>query len=248
MRDRIPDIQKACERLIVALDVPSVGEARGIIGALDGIVSFFKIGLHLQMVNGTEGLINDLLEDDKKVFIDYKYGDIPETVRCGVAAAAGRGIDFLTVQGAGDMTRDVLRAAVRGKRDGRPKIFLVTLLTSLGAADLKELGIDHRAEDIVRLRVDMALEAGLDGVIASGREARSIRDMAGPDELLIATPGIRPEGARRDDQKRAATPRQAILGGADYLVVGRPIVRNDDPGAAARAIVEEIAAAVAESG
>ena len=248
MSDRSQNIQKACERLIVALDVTSVGEARGIIGALDGIVFFFKIGLHLQMVNGTEGLINDLIEDNKKVFIDYKYGDIPETVRCGVAAAAGRGIDFLTVQGAGDMTRDVLRAAVRGKRDGRPKIFLVTLLTSLGAADLKDLGIDQRAEDIVRLRVEMALEAGLDGVIASGREVGSIRDMAGPDELLIATPGIRPEGTRRDDQKRAATPRQAILGGADYLVVGRPIVRHDDPGAAARAIVEEIATTIADSG
>ncbi len=231
----------------MALDVPSVGEARGLIGALEGIVSFFKIGLHLQLVNGTERLINFLLEENKKVFIDYKYGDIPETVRCGVAAAAGRGVDFLTVQGTGDMTRDVLRAAVRGRRDGRPKIFLVTLLTSLGAADLKELAIGRTVGDIVRARVDMALEAGLDGVIASGREVRSIRDMAGPDELLIVTPGIRPEGAPLDDQKRATTPRQAILGGADYLVVGRPIVRNHDPAAAARAIVEEIAAASADS-
>ncbi len=144
------------------------------------------------------------------------------------------------------MTRDVLRAAVRGRKDGRPKIFYVTLLTSLGAADLKELAIDRTVADIVRARVEMALEAGLDGVIASGREVRSIRDMAGPDELLIATPGIRPEGARLDDQKRAATPRQAILGGADYLVVGRPIVRNDDPAAAARAIVEEITAAMTD--
>lgn len=232
----------------MALDVPSVGEARGIIGALDGIVSFFKIGLHLQMVNGTEGLINSLLEDNKKVFIDYKYGDIPEVVRCGVASAAGRGIDFLTVQGSGDMTREVLRAAVRGRKDGRPKIFLVTLLTSLGAADLKELAIGRTVGDVVRARVGMALEAGLDGVIASGREARLIRDMATADELLIVTPGIRPAGARPDDQKRAATPRQAILGGADYLVVGRPIVRHDDPAAAARAIVEEIAAATADSG
>lgn len=237
----------AAERLIVALDVPDVDKARRIVDALDGVVCFFKIGLHLQMVRGTEGFVDALRRDNKRVFIDYKYGDIPETVRAGVAACAERGIDFITVQGSGGITRDVLRAAMRGKRRGRPKILLVTLLTSLGDADRDQMGTARTVEDTVRRRVEMALEAGLDGVIASGREAGLIRAMAAPDKLLIVCPGIRPAGAGVDDHKRAAPPRQAILGGADYLVVGRPIVKAADPRRAAQAIVDEIATALAEA-
>ncbi|MFQ5955544.1 MAG: orotidine-5'-phosphate decarboxylase [Kiloniellales bacterium] len=237
----------AAERLIVALDVPSVGEAGGIVATLDGLVSFFKIGLHLQMARGTEGFIDALQRNRKRVFVDYKYGDIPETVRAGVAACAERRIDFLTLQGTGGITRDVLRAAMRGKRRGRPKVLLVTALTSLGDRDREELGTARTVEDIVRHRVEMALEAGLDGVIASGREAALIRVMAPSDQLTIVCPGIRPAGAGTDDHKRAATPREAILGGADYLVVGRPIVKAPDPRRAAQAIVDEIAGAIADS-
>ena len=195
------DFQAASEKLIVALDVPSIDRAKEIVNELDDLVSFFKIGLHLQMVSGTERFIDDLLDSGRKVFIDYKFADIPDVVKWGVTGSANRKIDFLTVQGTGEVTRDVLRAAVDGKRDGLPKIFFVTLLTSVDDADLQELGVNLTIDEIIRSRVEIALDVGLDGVIASGREARAIRDMAGPDELLIAAPGIRPEGG---DQQRTA--------------------------------------------
>ena len=241
------DIQAASKKLIVALDVPSVGEARKIVLALDGIVDFFKIGLHLQMLRGTEEFINELLQKDKRVFIDYKYGDIPESVKWGVTASAERGIDFLTIQGNGDITREVLRAAVQGKKEGRPKLFLVTLFTYLSEYDLVELGTSRTVEEIVRNRVEMALETGLDGVVASGQEVNLIRKMAPSEKLLIVAPGIRPTGASVDDHKRVATPRQAIFDGSDYLVVGRLIVKFADRRGAARAIVDEIAGAIADS-
>ena len=237
--------QAAAEKLIVALDVPTVDEAKTIVSALDGIVSFFKIGLHLQMARGTESFIEDLQKANKRIFIDYKYSDIPETVRGGIAGAAERKIDFLTVQGNGEITRTVLKAAMDGKRHGLPKILFVTLLTSLDQSDLDALGTRNSVEQIVRHRVNMALDVGLDGVIASGREVGLIRKMASSQQLTIVTPGVRLEGAVVDDHKRPSTPGDAIRDGADYLVVGRPIIKADKPKNMAIVFRNQIADALA---
>lgn len=239
------DYEAASEKLIVALDVPTIGEAQAIVDALDGVVSFFKIGLHLQMARGMEAFMDDLVRAKKRVFLDYKYGDIPETVRGGVAGAAERNIDFLTVQGNGEITKDVLRAAVEGKRNGLPKIFFVTLLTSIGQDDLDVLGVRSSVENIVRARTQMALDVGLDGIISSGREAKLIREMDPEKKLLIITPGIRMVGAVADDHKRPTTPEAAIRAGSDYLVVGRPIVKAEHPKSVALVFRNQIADALA---
>ena len=240
--------EDAAGRLIVALDVPGVAAAREAVAALDGLVSFFKVGYYLQMARGTEAFIDELLDAGKRVFIDYKLGDIPETVKWGVRGAAGHGVDFVTVQGAGDAARAALEAAVEGQVDGRPGILYVTLLTSMGGREAGAAGFTGGVEGIVRDRARLALDVGLDGVIASGREAALIRALAGPDRLTIVTPGIRPAGAGADDHKRATTPGEAIRAGADYLVVGRPILRAADPRAAAAAIIAEIDEALADRG
>ncbi|MEE8622738.1 MAG: orotidine-5'-phosphate decarboxylase [Alphaproteobacteria bacterium] len=231
------------ERLIVALDVPSVVEARKLVQELDRVVCFFKVGLYLQLAEGIEKFIDDLIRDGNKIFIDYKYGDIGASMKGGVAAAARRGINFLTVQGSGELTKEVMKAALAGKGDSDLKLFFVTLLTSLDESDLRDLGRRSSVETIVLSRAKQALEIGFDGVIASGLEARAIRKLAGPDRFLIVTPGIRPAGAGLDDHKRAVTPAEAIKEGADYLVVGRPIIKDPNPRAAARQILDEMSAA-----
>lgn len=229
----------AGERLIVALDTARVDDAKALVKTLAHQVSFFKIGLHLQLHRGVESFIDELLADGRRVFIDYKFADIPETVRGGVAGAAGRGVHFVTLQGAG-AAPEVLAAAAEGRGGSNLKVLLVTVLTSMGAGDV---GAGSSIEDLVRERARRALEAGLDGVVASGREAALIREIAGPEKLLIVTPGVRPAGAALDDHKRAVTPGEAIANGADYLVVGRPIVKAEDPRAAAEGIIEEMQAA-----
>ena len=232
------------ERLIVALDVPSVDEARKIVADLDGLVSFFKVGLHLQMRAGIEGLIDSLTDAGKKVFLDYKFADIGETMRAGVAGAAERGISFLTIQGSSDLTKDLVKAATSGKRNGLPKILFVTFLTSLDERDAQAV-YGKTVEEIVLQRARQALEWGCDGVIASGREARRIKDEIGSDFLVIS-PGIRPGDDAMNDQKRIVTPRQAIEAGSDYLVVGRPIVKSDNRKAKAEAIIREIREALGD--
>ncbi len=233
-RGQIP----AGERLIVALDTARVDDAKALVKTLADQVSFFKIGLHLQLHRGVESFIDELLADGRRVFIDYKFADIPETVRGGVAGAAGRGVHFVTLQGAG-AAPEVLAAAAEGRGGSGLKVLLVTVLTSMGAGDVGAGSV----EDLVRERARRALEAGLDGVVASGREAALIREIAGPEKLLIITPGVRPAGAALDDHKRAVTPGEAIAPGADDLVVGRPIVKAEDPRAAAEGIIEEMQAA-----
>ena len=228
----------ASARLIVALDVATVAEARAIVGELPG-VSFYKIGLTVQWDREVHGFIDDLIEGGSRVFVDFKYSDIGESMRGGVAGAARAGASFLTIQGSGGVNRASLEAAVAGRGDSDLKLLMVTFLTSLSAADLEGRG---SVEDIVLGRVRAAREAGIDGVIASGREARAIREMAGPD-FLIVTPGIRPQGAASDDHKRAVTPGETIAAGADYLVVGRPILQASDRRAAAEAIAAEMQAA-----
>ncbi|HTC95002.1 MAG TPA: orotidine-5'-phosphate decarboxylase [Terriglobales bacterium] len=209
----------AKERLIVALDLPDINAARNMVAELKDIVTFFKVGLALQLAPGVEQFIHDLIEDGKKVFLDYKYYDVPETLKKAISQAARLGVSFLTVHGSGDL----IKAAVSGKGNCDLKLFTVTVLTSMDASDLAEMGyVNSTVEELVLFRARKALEAGCDGVIASGRETKKIKELSG-NKLLVVTPGIRPEGYPEDDQKRKTTPTQAIHAGADYLVIGRPI-------------------------
>ena len=231
----------ATERLIVALDVESVAKARDVVEQLHGMVSFFKIGLALQWDKDLRAFIDELLKTRHcHVFLDYKYSDIGTALRRGIAGAADLGVNFLTIQGAGDVGEKDLRLAVSARdRDEGLKIFLVTVLTSLGQRDLDEIGVDETLLDRVVRRSKVAHRAGLHGVIASGQEAAEIRKATAP-EFLIVTPGIRPRGGSADDHKRVATPYQAIINGADYLVVGRPIIESDSCQDAARSIIAEM--------
>jgi orotidine-5'-phosphate decarboxylase len=225
------------DRLIVALDVPTIAEARALIDKLDGVVSFFKVGLWLQFAAGFDGLLEYLLNKDKQVFLDAKMFDIGETVKQGVARAAERGVTFVTVHGDGE----IMKAAVEG-RGGTPlKIFAISVLTSVDQDGLRELGYLCSLEELIALRVRRAAECGCDGVIAAPHDnPNRMRERSGAPQLLIATPGVRFAGASSDDHKRPGTPSQAIAAGADYLVVGRPILRSDDPARAAAALIENM--------
>jgi orotidine-5'-phosphate decarboxylase len=227
------------DRLIVALDVPTVGEARDLVNRLGASANFYKIGLQLQYAGGIE-LARELKGQGKKIFLDSKLLDIDQTVTGATQNIAKLGLDFLTIHG----HAPTLRAAVKGRGDSGLRLLAVTVLTSMGPADMEELGTRYTVEEMVLRRAQAALDAGCDGVIASGNEARAIRAMAG-DRLAIVTPGIRSEGVAVDDQKRAATPREAIAAGADYLVVGRQILRSANPGAEAEAILRHVEGALA---
>jgi orotidine-5'-phosphate decarboxylase len=216
------------DRLIFALDVPTVEEAKRLVLNLQEAVQFYKVGLELFLAGGASfDLIDWLIGQDKKVFLDLKLYDIPETVARAVRRLRERPVTFLTIHGDGA----ILEAACREKGD--LKILAVTVLTSLDQAGLRELGFHGEVSDLVLSRARRAQEVGCDGVIASGQEARNLRDHLGED-LLIVTPGIRPairpsEKRPADDQKRVMTVEGALRGGADYLVIGRPIRDAADP-------------------
>ncbi len=227
-------VSDVSERLIVALDVPTLDEARLLVTRLGDSVSFYKIGMWLFFQRGVDSLIDELTAAGKQVFLDYKMYDIGETVRRGVAAAAARGVAIVTVHGDPDM----LRAAVDGRGDSRLKVFAISVLTSQDDAALRAMGYDRPLQEIIDLRVRAAAEAGCDGVIASAADdPDAIRARSGRADLLVGTPGIRLAGADHHDQKRAATPDAAVERGADYLVVGRPITGAPDPANAARTII-----------
>ena len=211
------------ERLIFALDVPDAGAARRLVETLREAVQFYKVGLELFMSGEGFALVDWLVEQDKKVFLDLKLYDIPETVGRAVRRLRERPVTFLTVHGDGA----ILEAACREK--GELKILAVTVLTRLNQDGLRELGFGGELSDLVLARARRAQELGCDGVIASGLEARNLRDQLG-GEMLIVTPGIRPAGNRpADDQKRVVTVEEALRHGADYLVVGRPIRDAPEP-------------------
>jgi len=223
------------ERLIVALDVPTVTDARALVERLGDAVRFYKVGLELFSAGGSFELIDWLAARGCKVFADLKLYDIPETVRRAVANLSGCGATFLTVHG----HRSVMEAAVRAK--GRLQILAVTVLTSFDARDLAEMGPGASVEQLVLSRARGALETGCDGVITSGLEAPTLKAEFG-DRLLLVTPGIRPvEDRGADDQKRTVDVAQAFANGADYIVVGRPIRDAADPRAAAQGIQRTIA-------
>lgn len=211
------------ERLIFALDVPGVDEAKRLVERLGEAVQFYKVGLELFATGGYFELIDWLAEQDKKVFADLKLFDVPETVAAAVRRLRERRITFTTVHG----NDGILEAACREKGD--LKILAVTVLTSLDQGDLKDLGFEVDVHRLVLSRARRALEIGCDGVVSSGLEARALKDEFG-ERLIIVTPGIRPvENRPVDDQKRVVTVEDAIRNGADYIVVGRPIRNAPDP-------------------
>ena len=226
------------DRLIIALDRPSVEDAKRVIKTIGEAGSFYKIGYQLMPIGGLD-LARDLTAAGKKVFLDFKLHDIGATVERGVKSLCLLGGDILTVHA----EPDVLAGAVAGRGDDRRlKIFAVTVLTSLDQAAVERMGVSIKIEDLVLKRAEFAAEAGADGVIASAQEAHAIKARFG-EALKIVTPGVRPEGADAHDQKRVVTPGEAVRAGADHLVVGRPIVSAEDPAAAAAAIHHEISAA-----
>jgi orotidine-5'-phosphate decarboxylase len=232
-------VSQARDRLIVALDVPSVGEARALIDKLGDSVGVYKIGLEL-LYSGGFSLASGLAARGARVFVDAKLLDIEATVERATASIAATGAHFLTVHALDCKTLD---AAVRGRAGSGLKLLGVTVLTNLDRDDLKEQGIDRSPLDLAVYRAMLAQEAGFDGVVSSGQEAATLRQALGPN-VLIVTPGIRPEGGARGDQTRVVTPAMAIEAGADYLVVGRPITAAPHPRAAADAIVAEIETAL----
>ena len=222
------------DRLIVALDFSSVQEAMRLVEQLGDAVTFYKIGLELFMSQGYFELLDWLLARDKKVFVDLKFFDVPETVRSAVRALASSGATFATIHG----NQSIMEAAVKDK--GTLKILAVTALTSLDRGDLDDLGFSCEVQQLVLSRARRALLAGVDGIVSSGLEAALIRAELG-DKLLVVTPGIRPvENRPEDDQKRTVDVAQAFRNGADYIVVGRPVRQAADPRGAAEAIQSTI--------
>jgi orotidine-5'-phosphate decarboxylase len=226
------------DRLIVALDIPDVGEARRLVETIGESAVFYKIGMELAYSGGLP-LVSELAAAGKHVFLDLKLHDISNTVERATAQAAKLGATFLTVHA----YPQTMRAAVAGARGSGLQILAVTVLTSYDDADLSEAVYRFGVVETVRRRAEQALELGVDGLVTSAAEAAMARETVGAD-LVIVIPGIRPAGAAVGDQKRVATPAEAIRNGADYLVVGRPVTQSSDPRAAAAAVVAEIEAAL----
>ncbi|MCX7816964.1 MAG: orotidine-5'-phosphate decarboxylase [Syntrophales bacterium] len=210
------------ERLIVALDVPSAEDAKSLVEYLGENVHFYKLGLELFMAGGYFELLKWIKDRGKKVFVDLKFFDVPQTVRSAVARLRGRGVYFTTVHG----NDGILKAAVE-EAEGEIHILAVTVLTSLDEGDIRDLGFDCSVEDLVLSRARRAIEIGCAGVISSGLEVRRLRQELG-EGFVVVTPGIRPV-KNVDDQKRTVDVREAFLNGADYIVVGRPIREAPDP-------------------
>ena len=226
------------QRLIVALDVPGADAARSLVRELGDAVEFYKIGLELMASGGYFELLDWLLANDKRVFADLKLYDIPATVAAAVRRLVGRGASFVTVHG----DRAIIEAAASEK--GSLGILAVTVLTSIGREDLREMGIAMEVEDLVLQRARTAVAAGCDGLIASGLEAVALRAELGSGPRIV-TPGVRPAGTDAvHDQKRVVTPARALASGADYIVMGRPIRSAPSPRQAAEAVQAEIAATV----
>ena len=223
------------ERLIVALDLPNVEEAKALVSTLGDAACFYKVGLELFMSGGYFDFVEWLVSRGNKVFVDLKFFDVPETVRSAVRGLRNRGVTFATVHG----NQAIMEAA--GSDKGEVRILAVTVLTSLDRGDLDDLGFQCDVEKLVLSRARRALAAGCDGVVSSGLEASALRRELGA-RLLVVTPGIRPvENRPTDDQKRVVTVEQAFRDGADYIVVGRPIRDAEDPRAAAEATQKTIA-------
>jgi len=224
------------ERLIVALDVPTAAEAKALVTELGDVVVFYKIGLELFMSGEYFEVLEWLQQQNKKIFVDLKFFDVPATVGRAVAQLNGKGVTFATVHG----NDSIMQAAAANKGD--VQILAVTVLTSLDRGDLDDLGFACDVSDLVLSRAKRAISLGCDGVVASGQEATAMREKLG-SSFMVVTPGIRPVD-NDDDQKRVVTAAQAFSNGADYIVVGRPIRDAHNPRQAAQDLQAEIAAAL----
>jgi orotidine-5'-phosphate decarboxylase len=222
------------ERLIVALDVPSAAAAEALVSRLGESVWFYKIGYQLAFAGGLS-LATELIAAGKRVFLDLKLHDIGNTVARGVESVAQLGTTFLTVHA----YPQTMKAAVQGKQGSNLRLLAVTVLTSYDDADLAAAGYELNVKELAAARAEQARDIGLDGLVCSAEEATALRNIVGRGMVLV-TPGIRPAGSAGGDQKRIMTPARAIQAGADYLVVGRPVLEAGDPKAAADAIVAEI--------
>jgi|SRR3989339_1629432 len=223
--------------LIIALDVPSSDKIPAIVDSLPAAVSFYKVGLEIFTADGPSAL-SYLKKTNRKIFLDLKLHDIPRTVARAVSSAAKHGVNLLTVHAGGG--REMLKAAAASaKESGNLKVVAVTTLTSLNTADLVEMGVTRPLLDHTLLLGEMAISAGIDGLVCSPNEAAAFRKIIGDKPILI-TPGIRPAGADVGDQKRIATPEMAVKAGASHLVVGRPILDAKDPSAAAEEILRQM--------
>jgi orotidine-5'-phosphate decarboxylase len=230
------------DRLIVALDVGSVREAEALVARLGESVSFYKIGYQLAFAGGID-FARVLASAGKRVFLDLKLHDIGNTVARGVESVARLGVSFLTVHA----YPQTMHAAVDGRAGSALRLLAVTVLTSYDDADLAAAGYDFTVPELVAERAAQARDIGVDGLVCSGEEAAMLRPIVGAGMVLV-TPGIRPAGAAAGDQKRVMTPTAALVAGADYLVVGRPIVAAPDAKAVADALVAEIASAAMRPG
>jgi orotidine-5'-phosphate decarboxylase len=222
--------------IIVALDVDSVEDARSLVHRIGDGTSFYKVGLELYSVAGVE-FVKELLAEGKRVFLDLKLYDIGETVKRATARIAELGPDFLTVHA----VNQVMKAAAQGRGEHKLKLLAVTVLTSFDQTDVDGMGYHLPLSGLVSLRVRQAVQSKMDGVICSPVDLAAVRKAAGPGMLLI-TPGVRSAGAATGDQKRIATPAQAIHDGANYLVIGRQVTRAADPRQACEEILAEISA------
>ena len=231
----MPKINDLRDRMIVALDVPTVREAYHLITELGDAASFYKIGYRLAFAGGL-GLAEELLREGKKVFLDLKLHDIGNTVEEGVQSLTRMNLTFLTVHA----YPQTMRGAVEGRGQHPMGLLAVTALTSYDDADLHDAGYRLAVADLVALRAQQARLAGIDGIVCSAAEAGIVRAAIGGG-MVIVTPGIRPAGSASGDQKRTLTPGEAIRAGVDHMVIGRPIIRAADPRGAASAIMDEIA-------
>ena len=224
------------DRLIVALDLPTVSDAEAMVERLGDSGSFYKVGYQLAFASGL-AFVDELIRGGKQVFLDMKLHDIENTVSKGVESVARTGVTFLTVHA----YPQTMKAALAARRGSDLKILAVTVLTSYDDIDLAESGYTMSVDALVARRAQQAHDLGVDGLVCSPEEASPLRLAVG-HEMVFVTPGIRPQGSARGDQKRVTTPAQAIAAGADYLVVGRPITEASNPKAAAESVVAEIAA------
>jgi orotidine-5'-phosphate decarboxylase len=220
--------------IIVALDFEDAAQARTLIQRLGGAVDFYKIGMELYAAEGMP-FVRELAGAGKQVFLDLKLYDIPETVKRATAQVAKTGVRFLTVHG----SNAVMRAAAEGRGASELELLAVTVLTSFDREDLAQLGYPSSVADLVQLRVKNAMAAGMDGIVCSAKEATAVRALTGPQAILV-TPGVRSPSADSGDQKRVATPAEALAAGADYLVIGREITRAEDPLGACVRILEGV--------
>ncbi len=238
-------------KLIVALDVETAHAARRLVSSLRGIAGMFKVGSQLFTAAGPD-FVKEIINAGEKIFLDLKFHDIPNTVAAAGVEATRLGVSLFNVHASGGSammrrTSDAVAECVAREGLARPAILGVTVLTSSDDATLKETGLLEKADEVVARLAQLAAHSGLDGVVASAREAFLVRNLVTKPGFIIVTPGVRLAGAGNDDQARVMTPREAIAAGADYLVVGRPIVAAPDPARAAQQIIDAMQVSVAGS-